>query len=372
LLALKTPLHWTYLLLGLLSTNILTLGWMLKKNSALANPTATLPTKPSKPWLKIPKIQKQATNEIDSLTLANSDTTQYKMYLYDIPAGINFAGEVVPLEIEHIFEKLELEFTEMTCHHAGLMIAMKRANRWFPQMEPILRKHGIPDDFKYLAIVESYLSNATSPKKAKGYWQFLEETAEIFGLEVSEDVDERLAPLKATEAACLYFKEAYGKFNSWTSAAASYNMGMGGVQKHLNQQYGNSFYDLQVYDETTRYIYRAIAIKFIFQNPDKFHLNIPTEQLYFPTPVRKVSVSASLENLADFAKSQQISYAALKAYNPWLINTKLEVKSGKNYVIDIPLDKDSVALYQELKINYLNLEKLNTIGDSLQRKPKKE
>jgi hypothetical protein len=213
---------------------------------------------------------------------------------------------------------------------------MKRANRWLPQMEKILKEYDIPEDFKYLPLIESNLLNVTSPKDAVGYWQILESSGKELGLEISDDVDERYDPLKATEAACKYLQKAYEKFNDWALVAASYNRGMTGLQNALENQREKSYYDLYLNDETSRYVFRILAIKEIIENPRKYGFNINPEHLYQQEPLRYVEVSDDIKDLVGFARDNGANYKLLKRHNPWLREDKLRVKKGKTYRIALP------------------------------------
>jgi hypothetical protein len=221
--------------------------------------------------------------------------------------------------------------------HASTILAIKRANRAFPVIEPILKKNGIPDDFKYLAVIESGLVNVVSPAGARGIWQFMPDTAKERGMEVNENVDQRYDLEKSTQAACSYFLSAKGKFGSWTLAAASYNGGMTGVNKQIDIQKVTNYYDLLLTEETSRYVFRILALKEIMENPVKYGFTIAPEELYGALPTKKIEIDSSITDLADFAKGQGINYKILKIHNPWLRETKLINDTGKKYQIEIPL-----------------------------------
>lgn len=252
--------------------------------------------------------------------------------------NINFCGEKVPLHIIDVRERLDREIITNRNLHASTELIIKRANRYFPVMEPILKKYGVPNDFKYLAVIESRLENAVSPAGARGVWQFMTNTAKEYGLEVSDTVDERYHLAKATEAACKYLIDAKNKFGSWTLAAASYNAGMAGISKQLERQKVTDFYDLHLVEETSRYVFRILAMKQIMSQPDKYNFVIPDSELYYPVPTRTVAVSNSIESLAEFALSEGINYKILKLHNPWLRDTSLKNNAGKTYFIEIPTD----------------------------------
>jgi peptidoglycan lytic transglycosylase D len=255
---------------------------------------------------------------------------------FDIPSGTTFAGESVPVDIPDVRERFDKELQINTYFHSNTIFLIKRAHRWLPQIEEVLRANNIPDDFKYLPLIESNLLNVASPKDAVGYWQILEDSGREYGLEISREVDERYDPIKATEAACKYLKRAFEKFNNWTIVAASYNRGMAGMQRSLDDQKVDSYYDLYLNDETSRYIFRILAIKEIIENPEKYGFHVQQRHLYNEEPLRYVEVNESIKDLVDFAKDQGTNYKLLKRHNPWLREEKLTVKKGKSYLIAIP------------------------------------
>lgn len=253
------------------------------------------------------------------------------------PTEIDFAGEKAPLNISDVNERFDKELLINTNLHSSTILVMKRANRAFPIIEPILKKHGIPDDFKYLAVIESALTNAVSSAGARGVWQFMPETAKGIGMEVSETVDERYHLAKSTEAACKYLLTAKQKFGSWTLAAASYNGGMGGISRQIESQKVTNYYDLLLTDETSRYVFRILALKEIMKNPEKYGYTILPQELYSILPTKKIEVDSSITDLATFAKDQGINYKILKIHNPWLRDKKLDNVNKKKYTIEIPL-----------------------------------
>ena len=270
------------------------------------------------------------------VSFASEDASPLSAVSFEVPKGITFAGSRVPLEIPDVKERLDKEL-QINCYlHSNTIFLIKRANRWLPQMQEILRKHNIPDDFKYLPLIESNLLNVVSPKDAAGYWQILETSGGELGLEISKDVDERYDPLKATEAACKYLQSAYRKFNDWTLVAASYNRGMTGLQKAIENQKVNSYYDLYLNDETSRYVFRILAIKEIIQNPKKYGFKIDPSHLYDEEKLRYVEVKDDVKDLISFARQHGTNYKLLKRHNPWLRDEKLKVRRGKVYRIAIP------------------------------------
>jgi membrane-bound lytic murein transglycosylase D len=253
------------------------------------------------------------------------------------PTAVDFAGEAAPLYISDVRERFERELLVNANLDATTLLIIKRANRAFPVIEPILAKNGVPDDFKYLAVIESGLLNAVSPAGAKGVWQFMENTAKEHGMEVGSEVDERYHLEKSTEAACKYLLGAKQRFGTWTLAAASYNGGITGVGRQIDIQKVTNYYDLLLTDETARYVFRILALKEIMKNPQLYGFEILPEELYSLLPVKKVVVDSSITDLADFAKSQGINYKILKIHNPWLRSTKLTNPARKKYDLDIPL-----------------------------------
>ncbi len=256
---------------------------------------------------------------------------------YVFPEKADFCGEETPLQIIDVRERLDRELVTNVNMHGSTIMIMKRANRVFPIIEPILAKNNVPDDFKYLAVIESALINATSPAGAKGVWQFMPETAKEKGMEVNEQVDERYNLAKSTEAACQYLLAAKAKLGTWSLAAASYNGGMGGVSKQIDIQKQTNFYDLLLIEETHRYIFRILALKEIMKNPLIYGYNLQKSELYPIIETKKVQVDSTITDLVSFATKQGINYKTLKLYNPWLRDRKLDNKLKKKYELEIPL-----------------------------------
>lgn len=262
------------------------------------------------------------------------DRSKYAPLGYSLQ--MDFAGEQVPTYMADVQERLDKEMVTNMNYHTNTTLVIKRANKVFPIMEPILAKYGVPDDFKYLAVIESSLVNAVSPAGARGVWQFMPSTAKEKGMEVSEQVDERYHLEKSTEAACKYLIAAKEKFGSWTLAAASYNGGIGGIKTKMEEQQVDNYYDLLLTEETSRYVFRILALKEIMKNADKYGFSIPKEALYYQIPTKKIVVDSSIINLAAFAKSHGVNYKILKLHNPWLRDKVLLNAAGKKYEIEIP------------------------------------
>jgi len=253
-----------------------------------------------------------------------------------IPDEIELAGELVPIDGFGVRENLDKELIVNTYRHSSTILYLKRSTRWFPLIEEILEEEGVPNDFKYLAVIESGLSQVVSPAGASGFWQFMKKTAPEYGLEVSHSVDERYDVEKSTRAACTYLKESYIRFGSWALAAASYNMGQSGVEKRLEEQKVDNYWDLHLNSETGRYVYRLLAIKEVMNSPEKYGFYISSENLYSPHKVREIAVSADISNISDFALENGSNLREVKALNPWLRKSYLTVKPGKVYSISLP------------------------------------
>ncbi len=255
---------------------------------------------------------------------------------YDLPETISFAGENVPLQQPDVMERLDRELQVNIYLQSSTLFLLKRANRWLPRITEILKAHNIPEDFKYLPLIESGLVNGVSPKAAVGYWQIREPAGKELGLEITKEVDQRYDPIKSTEAACKYLKKSYEKFGNWTLVAASYNRGVAGVRSDLADQKVDNYYDAHLNDETARYVFRILAIKEIFENPAKYGFKIKEDHLYQPEPLRVIEVTESIPDLVAFSKSHGSNYKLLKRHNPWLRQPRLNVKKGKTYQIALP------------------------------------
>jgi hypothetical protein len=255
---------------------------------------------------------------------------------FPIPKNMTFAGERVPLDIPDVKERLDKEIQINSYFHSNTIFLIKRASRWLPQIEKILEENKIPNDFKYLPLIESNLMNVVSPAEAVGFWQILKTSGKEYGLEITDEVDERYDPLKATVAACKYLNQSYRKFGSWTLVAASYNRGMGGVDRAIENQGEKSYYDLYLNDETSRYVFRLLAIKEIIKNPSRYGFKINPDHVYPEEPVKYVEVDETIKDLVKFAKDNGTNYKLIKRHNPWLREQRLTVKKGKRYKIAIP------------------------------------
>jgi hypothetical protein len=256
-----------------------------------------------------------------------------------IPDNINFCGEPVPIEYFDVYESLERELIINMYFHSQTLLTLKKASRFFPAIEPILDKNNIPEDFKYLAVVESGFSFIVSPAGATGFWQILEATGKEYGLEINDEVDERYHLEKATDAACQFLLDSYKVYTNWTMVAASYNAGRKGIERQIGRQGQTDYYDLLLNEETARYVFRILALKIIFEHPENYGFDVPDEERYKPIPHTLVTVSGSIEDMGDFAKTNQTNYKLLKILNPWLRDTKLTNTSQKEYIIQIPTSR---------------------------------
>lgn len=262
----------------------------------------------------------------------------YRIYSPVLPDTLKFAGEKVPLNIYYVHEGLDREILSNMYWHTNTILNLKRAYRFFPVIEPILKRHNIPEDFKYLCVIESNLMNVTSPAKAQGYWQFIKATGKKYGLEITEEIDMRNSLEAATEAACKFLKALYNQFGSWTLAAAAYNCGENGLQRQLNLQEVNNYYDLRLNSETARYVYRIMAMKLIMQNPQAYGFHLRNKDMYPQIPYRTVELSGQNVDLYKFAKDNNTTYKMLKEMNPWLISNKLTNKANKTYTVRLPIE----------------------------------
>ena len=264
------------------------------------------------------------------------DKESYSVYGVEIPGKVSFAGEPVPLDLFDVKEALDRELLSNTYFHSQTIRLIKLANRYFAQIEPVLRKNLIPEDFKYLALAESGLTQAVSPAKAVGFWQLMKGTAQDYGLEVGSEVDERYNVSLSTEVACQYLIDSYQKYGNWTMTAASYNAGRRGMDRQIDRQKKENYYDLLLNEETARYLYRVVAFKLIFEDPEAYGFTISKKDLYPEIPIYKVEVDSAIANFADFAAEHGCNYKILKYLNPWLRDNKLSNPSHKKYEILVP------------------------------------
>ncbi len=276
----------------------------------------------------------------------------YQVYAIPFPDDMYFAGEKVPMFDFEVRERVDRELLVNTYYQSASILHFKKAARWFPVIEKILKEQGVPEDFKYIAVIESGLSNVVSPAGAVGFWQIMKNTGLELGMQVDEVVDERYDPVKSTYAACRYFKKAYKEFGSWTMVAASYNMGMGGLRRQASQQGLEDYHGLYLNNETSRYIPRLLAVKQIMEHPRQYGYHFRDKHLYKPLKTNQVEVKEEVTDLVAFAKSKGITYKHLKVFNPWMRKTFLPAPAaGKSWLIEIP-DPSVFDDQNELKPEY--------------------
>jgi membrane-bound lytic murein transglycosylase D len=262
----------------------------------------------------------------------------YKVFSLTLPDKLDFCGENVPMDLLDVRERLDRELLVNTYWQSSSLLAHKRANRWFPVIEPILKRNGVPEDMKYIPLVESAFTNITSPAGATGFWQFMKETAKGHGLEVNDQVDERYNVEKATQAACDYLKEAHERYGSWAMAAASYNLGQGNIERQLGRQKTQDYFALLLPDETSRYVFRILAMKAIISDPDRYGFHLRARDLYPPYKTRSVDISGNVDDLNEFAVRQGTDYKTLKLLNPWLRDNALTNSAKKTYTVLLPAE----------------------------------
>ena len=284
--------------------------------------------------IQSPKVADQT---IETSVSEQQQTPQIlRVEALDIPRVMTFAGESVPLQDTDVRERLDREIHVNTYWHSNMLLMIKKANRFFAEIEPLLKKYNLPDDFKYLAVAESGLDNVTSSAGASGFWQFMRATGKQYGLEINSYVDERYNLELATKVASEYLRNSKELFGSWTNAAAAYNAGNAGISKQMKRQDATDYYNLLLNPETGRYVFRILAFKEILSNPEKYGFFVNQDDLYQTIPTNTIVVDTPIEDFAKFAKQQGINYKILKIHNPWLRDTFLKNASGKKYHIKIP------------------------------------
>lgn len=304
------------------SADVSAIGWPFK--SSKRKSTSTLSETP----VNQPPVQSHTTT-----TIVLHDGTVAP----EIPTSVTFGGQTIDLRRYDLRERFDRELMAMMYMHSSSLLLLKRANRFFPVIEPILKANGVPDDLKYLACIESHLDpKAVSSAKAAGMWQFMPETARQYGLEVNDQVDERYHVVKATEAACRYLKYAYSLYGDWASAAASYNTGYARVTRELERQKAVNALDLWLVEETQRYVFRILACKTFMENPRHYQFYVEREHLYAPMSLKDTVVTGPVLNWVELATSLGVSFYDLKAHNTWIRSDSLSNKDGKVYTISYP------------------------------------
>lgn len=304
---------------------------------------------------------------LNSLDYSNSN---YKVLGLNIPINLEFAGERVPQNDYEIKESIEKEFFANKSWKNSSIAIFNKAQKWFPLIEPILKKEGIPDDFKYVAIIESHLSNVVSPMGATGFWQLMPVTAQHYGLTINSEIDERLDVEKSTLVACKHFKDAYNYFKNWTLSAAAYNVGIGGIQNALKKQNSDNYYDLLLNQETGSFIYRILAYKTLLSNPTHFGVKNKIKKSNGFPAFKIIKVDSSITNLIAFAKHINSDIRILKTFNPWIIGEQLHNPDKKIYQFKIPKNKNiDISVYYNdvfpIKINNDSTVLLKTDADTL-------
>lgn len=277
--------------------------------------------------------------EHQKLTASDSSDymRNYNVYAIAAPSSVHFAGEHAPLERWYVKEALDRELLVNTYWQSQTLLLIKRANRYLPTITAILNEKGVPDDLKYVAVIESGLiPTIVSPAGATGMWQFMKGTGRDYGLEINSEVDERYHIEKATRAACEYLREAKDSLGNWTLAAAAYNAGLSGIRNQMERQDASNYYDLLLNPETGRYIYRILAIKTILENPSQYGFKFHSSDLYSRIPTKQLAVDSEITDLAAWAKQQGVNYPILKEFNPWLRQSYLKNKARKTYYIAVP------------------------------------
>lgn len=281
--------------------------------------------------------QAQLKREYSKTSTGNSSPVFSTTASPDIPMSINFAGETVSFDRLDMAERLDRELTSIIYGQTTTELCFKRANRYFPALAKILKEQGVPLDFLYLAVTESSMDySAYSSAKAAGMWQLLAGTGRDFGLEVTDEVDERYDPEKSTVAACKYLKSAYKKYGHWPTVAASYNAGMQKISNELSKQRVDNTFDLYLVQETSRYVFRIMAYKLLMESPKRYGYRFSRKNLWQPVDYTTVDVTGSVASWIDWAKDKGLTYAQLREANPWIRSTKLTNASGKTYKVRIP------------------------------------
>ena len=291
----------------------------------------------TQPTQSIPTLNEQMNSKTESIVKANP-TGPSKVVSALIPEKIDFCGEAVNIKDWDVRERLDYELTVNMYYHSKMQFYLKRANRWFPIIEPILKEEGLPDDFKYLAVAESALAQAISPSGAKGFWQFMPATGKEYDMIINNEIDERYHVEKSTRAACDYLKKAKNKFGNWTAAAASYNMGKAGLKRRMDDQFTEDYFDLKLNNETARYVFRILAIKSIMKNPKNYGFNLDSSSLYKPYVTKSIALDSSVSNVAEWAKSLDLNYKIIKKLNPWILRNSIPSPNGKPYIILVPVN----------------------------------
>jgi membrane-bound lytic murein transglycosylase D len=277
-------------------------------------------------------------NQIESDLNRHYFENSYRSFFLNVPHDLNFAGEVFPVDNLDVRETLDKSLSDLYAKNQ-IKLLYKKSMLWFPVIEPVLEKHGIPDDFKYIVIVESGFSNAISPKGAAGFWQLVEPTAISYGLEVNEEIDERLNVEKSTEVACKYIKDAHKRLGSWTLAAAAYNRGINALEKQIEKQETVDYYSLILNEQTSKYLFKIIAIKEIFTHPSNYGIVINQNHANLSIPAQLYRVDTTIHDLFKWCEAKSVNFQHLTTINPWIKSNTLYVDSGKTFWLKVPGEK---------------------------------
>ena len=270
---------------------------------------------------------------------ARAIRADYRIYAPSIPDTLTFCGEKVPLNIYYVREGLDRELVSNMYYQSNTLFNIKRATRYFPTIERILKEEGVPQDLKYLCVIESGLQCVTSPAGAQGWWQFMKTTGQKYGLEINDDVDMRNHLELSTRAACRYLKDLRARFGNWTAAAAAYNCGENGLERRFANQHQSSYYDLYLNRETSRYVYRILTLKLIMQHPQDYGYYVRRCDTYPELPTTEVTLSGQNVDIVQFAIDNGTSYKMLRTLNPWIATDNFKNKAGKSYKVLIPTKK---------------------------------
>lgn len=263
-----------------------------------------------------------------------------------IPKELYFAGERIPLEKADVYEALQWEMGVMANWHSSILMILKRSGRYFPIIDSILAAQNVPADIRYVAVAESSLNpRAISPSNAVGLWQFIKTTGQEYGLRVDSQIDERYHTQKATEAACRFLQKSHDEFGSWTAAAASYNMGQNGYRRRTKEQGTTDYFDLHLNTETSRYIYRILALKLVLEQPTIYGFSVPEAQKFKPLPHKNITITESVTDLAALAAQNGTSYKVLRWLNPWIMSTSLTLSPGDSLTLKIMTEEQRTTLY---------------------------
>lgn len=282
--------------------------------------------------------QKEDSDEVQQRAIMHD----YRIYAPPLPDTLSFAGEQVPMETYYVREALDKELITTMYRQSNTLLCLKRANRFFPVIEPILKECGVPDDFKYLCVIESSLTNATSPAKAQGFWQFVPATGKSYGLFANDEVDMRNDLEASTRAACLYLKKMHAQFGSWSATAAAYNCGENGLARRFEAQRVEKYYDLRLNTETSRYVYRILAMKLVMENPRQYGFHVRRCDLYPPIPTRTATLAGQKVDLYQFARDNGTTYKMLRELNPWLLTDNLANRENRTYTVKLPVARGTL------------------------------